>query len=121
MDQHPLSTHPLSTHPLSANIDEHEGGKKVPTPFPSLSERVSCRGDGDNFPVKNLFGSLESKPADVDKETADSEPEYAKASLHYYKDLMLPELRVLCRDRGLNPGGGKEQLYERLTQAITSG
>mmetsp|Transcript_32118 Transcript_32118/g.38891 ORF Transcript_32118/g.38891 Transcript_32118/m.38891 type:complete len:244 (-) Transcript_32118:322-1053(-) len=43
------------------------------------------------------------------------------ADAAYYKKLTVQELRVLCRDRGLNPGGGKEQLHERLTEAINSG
>jgi hypothetical protein len=32
--------------------------------------------------------------------------------------LAVPELRVACRLRGLNPGGGKDQLVERLEEAI---
>jgi hypothetical protein len=35
--------------------------------------------------------------------------------------LTLPELRTACRDRGLNPGGGKDALSERLVDAINAG
>ena len=37
------------------------------------------------------------------------------------KDLTLPELRIACRERSLNPGGSKPSLVERLTDAIAAG
>lgn len=32
------------------------------------------------------------------------------------KPVLLKDLRVQCRVRGLNPGGGKEQLTDRLKE-----
>lgn len=32
------------------------------------------------------------------------------------KPLLLKDLRIQCRARGLNPGGGRETLYERLKE-----
>ena len=37
------------------------------------------------------------------------------------KDLSLRDLRAACRERGLNPGGGKPALEERLAVAIAAG
>jgi hypothetical protein len=37
------------------------------------------------------------------------------------KDLSLRDLRAACRERGLNPGGGKPALEERLVIAIAAG
>jgi hypothetical protein len=36
------------------------------------------------------------------------------------KKLMLKDLRIQCRSRGLNPGGGKGTLVERLKDHILS-
>ena len=36
------------------------------------------------------------------------------------KPLLLKDLRIQCRARGLNPGGGKETLMERLRDNMLS-
>lgn len=36
------------------------------------------------------------------------------------KPLLLKDLRIQCRARGLNPGGGKETLMERLRDHMLS-
>ena len=37
------------------------------------------------------------------------------------RKMILPDLRVACRERGLSPAGGVGQLVDRLVEAIQAG
>jgi len=38
----------------------------------------------------------------------------------FFKPMLLKDLRIQCRARGINPGGGRETLVERLRENILS-
>ena len=62
-----------------------------------------------------------AQPASIEavaEEAAAPPPNVAPADL---SKMTLKDLRAACRERGLNPGGGKDQLCERLVEAIEAG
>ena len=76
----------------------------------------------DASPAKNSLPRV--APATVDAPVQDapsSPPSAAPVVVSDPKDLSLRDLRAACRERGLNPGGGKPALEERLAVAIAAG
>lgn len=76
----------------------------------------------DASPAKNSPPRV--APATVDAPVQDapsSPPSAAPVVVSDPKDLSLRDLRAACRERGLNPGGGKPALEERLAVAIAAG
>ena len=60
------------------------------------------------------------QPASVEEVAAEAAAPPPRASADPSK-MSLKDLRAACRERGLNPGGGKEQLCERLLEAVRVG
>jgi len=69
----------------------------------------------------NIFGSAAAPaqaPGQVDENGA---PALEPAGHDHVKAMMLKDLRVACRERGLSPAGGQPALVERLWEALSAG
>ena len=67
-----------------------------------------------------MFKNTEGKEGLATQSMSTFDLEQSKTTLDP-SHLTLKELRTACRDRKLNPGGGNEQLCERLIDAIKAG
>ena len=61
------------------------------------------------------------QPASVEEVAAEAAAAPPRAASADPSKMSLKDLRAACRERGLNPGGGKEQLCERLLEAVRAG
>lgn len=61
------------------------------------------------------------QPASVEEVAAEAAAAPPMAASADPSKMSLKDLRVACRERGLNPGGGKEQLCERLLESVRAG
>ena len=76
----------------------------------------------DPSPAKNQPPRADPATVDAPVPAVPSSPSSAASVVALDpKDLSLRDLRAACRERGLNPGGGKPALEERLAVAIAAG
>ena len=98
-----------------------EGAENAPPPRAAWSA-IQRKGHMGSF---DIFGAdaapAAPEPAQREPPAAPVAPPAAALGTLAPRDLCLKDLRAACRERGINPGGGKEALEERLELAIASG
>ena len=98
-----------------------EGAENAPPPRAAWSA-IQRKGHLGSF---DIFGADAApsapEPAHHEPPAAPVAPGAAALGTLAPRDLCLKDLRAACRERGINPGGGKEALEERLELAIASG
>jgi hypothetical protein len=97
------------------------GAENAPPPRAAWSA-IQRKGHMGSF---DIFGAdaapAAPEPAQHEPPAAPVAPPAAALGTIVPRDLCLKDLRAACRERGINPGGGKEALEERLELAIASG
>ena len=91
-----------------------EGAENAPPPRAAWSA-IQRKGHLGSF---DIFGADAApsapEPAHHEPPAAPVAPGAAALGTLAPRDLCLKDLRAACRERGINPGGGKEALEERL-------
>ena len=115
------SAPPAKTTSDAALAMRSEGAENAPPPRAAWSA-IQRKGHMGSF---DIFGAdaapAAPEPAQREPPAAPVAPPAAALGTLAPRDLCLKDLRAACRERGINPGGGKEALEERLELAIASG
>ena len=117
--------HPLRKLGPSTGVEAILGGDEN-APFAQNAQRKWNENRARQHAGANLFGAASPAKRDAREERIkDANGKLADVGARYdivsAKTLTLQELRQACRARGVNPGGSKDALCERLEDAIKAG